>query len=328
MQHWLLLLAGLLLGLILVIGWAVLYLLYQVIKQQGRLLLTLDGIEEQLGALAPQGRPAAPAGLPVGEPFPSFKLPNLDGHEVVLEDFLGKRVLLVNWSSNCGFCVRIAPELASLRQAFQTHNVELALACSGDADANRKLAAKHGLEGAVLLLQDAPAIKPFHSFGTPVAYLLDEDGRVAKAIAVGADRVPVLARYAVGEAKEADLAPKSSSKPGTCGQKVKQQPEARGSVGAGPGTELKKLLAKIGIAVTADCPCDERAALMDRNGWAWCEQNLETIVGWMGEESARRGMIFIETGARFLARRAIARARRDECKAKDPSINSAQERTA
>ena len=92
--------------------------------------------------------------------------------------------------------------------------------------------------------------------------------------------------------------------------------------GYGPGTELKRILARIGIAVTEDCPCNERAALMDSIGWAWCEQNLETIVGWMREESARRGTIFMEFGARFLVKRAIAKARRRDEKLKSSTVNT------
>ena len=91
--------------------------------------------------------------------------------------------------------------------------------------------------------------------------------------------------------------------------------------GAGPGTELKKLLAKLGIAVTPDCPCSVHAALMDQNGCEWCEQNLDIIVGWMREESERRGVIFIEKAARFLAKRAIAKARRSDEETNNPSGN-------
>jgi len=65
------------------------------------------------------------------------------------------------------------------------------------------------------------------------------------------------------------------------------------------------------------------AALMDRNGkgWAWCEQNLETIVGWIRKESARRGMMFVQLGARFLVKRVIAKAGRSDGKVKNSAAN-------
>ena len=76
--------------------------------------------------------------------------------------------------------------------------------------------------------------------------------------------------------------------------------------------------------MTADCPCAAHAALMDQNGCAWCEENLDTIVSWMREESARRGVIFIEKAARFLAKRAIAKARLSEETTKNPSVDMVQ----
>ena len=195
------------------------------------------------------------------------------------------------------------------------------LASYGDAEANRKLAREHNLNGHFLLQNDAGNIAAFQGLGTPVAYLLDERGLVAKPLAVGAELVPVLARYAVGKATEAELGAGASGKQGTCGQNTGKKNEPHKIEGTGPGTELKKLLGKLGIQVTPDCPCDARAALMDQNGCDWCEQNLDTIVGWMREESARRGVIFIEQGARFLAKRAIAKARRSEDKVQKISIN-------
>src|SRR5699024_4347952 len=51
--------------------------------------------------------------------------------------------------------------------------------------------------------------------------------------------------------------------------------------GGGPGTELKKLLSRIGIRALGNCQCNARAAEMDRGGADWCRENLETIVGWL-----------------------------------------------
>src|SRR5450631_2050368 len=85
--------------------------LYHLVQQQGRVLLRLDRVEENIAsgglfalhASAPSV-PSAPAGLTVGESAPDFELQDLNGTLVRLEDFLGKRVLAVNWSPNCGYC--------------------------------------------------------------------------------------------------------------------------------------------------------------------------------------------------------------------------------
>jgi hypothetical protein len=79
---------------------------------------------------------------------------------------------------------------------------------------------------------------------------------------------------------------------------------------AGPGTELKKLFGRFGIAAGGKCGCDARAAAMDARGCDWCAANVETIVGWVRVEAGRRGVPFVAFAARLLIRRAIANARR------------------
>lgn len=81
---------------------------------------------------------------------------------------------------------------------------------------------------------------------------------------------------------------------------------------SGPGTELKKLLAKIGITATEGCRCNSRAAIMDdneRKSPGWCEANIDTIVGWLREEATNRRMPFIDAAGKLLVRRAIKNAK-------------------
>jgi len=78
----------------------------------------------------------------------------------------------------------------------------------------------------------------------------------------------------------------------------------------GPGTELKKLLARVGITATPDCACNARAAEMDRQGVEWCEANIDTIVGWLREQAEARGLPFLDLAGRMLVRRAIRNARK------------------
>lgn len=80
---------------------------------------------------------------------------------------------------------------------------------------------------------------------------------------------------------------------------------------AGPGTELKRLLSRLGIQAAGNCQCNARAAEMDRRGPDWCEQNIEEVVAWLGEEAGARRLPFVAPAARFLIRRAIAQARRN-----------------
>jgi hypothetical protein len=78
----------------------------------------------------------------------------------------------------------------------------------------------------------------------------------------------------------------------------------------GAGTELKKLLGRIGIRSKPSCSCNARAREMDSRGVLWCDNNVETVVGWLREESKRRRVPFVPLAGRLLIRRAIANARR------------------
>jgi hypothetical protein len=84
----------------------------------------------------------------------------------------------------------------------------------------------------------------------------------------------------------------------------------------GPGTELKKLLAKVGIKATPTCSCNKRAQVMDEKGAQWCRENIDTIVGWLREESEKRGLPFVDLAGKLLVKRAISLAEKAEKKRK------------
>jgi peroxiredoxin len=193
-------------------------LLYRLTKQQGELLLRLDALAEQPREGPTTGGPTTagahrPQGLGVTMPVPSFSLPDLSGQERALEEFRGRRLLLVNWDPGCGFCVQIAEELSALEAGLAKRKTTLALISNGDASSNRRLLDSSSLN--CLLLQQKPSgpLEIFRGLGTPVAYLVDEKGRVAKPLAVGADEVVALAEsVASSRARLGTERPLASSK--------------------------------------------------------------------------------------------------------------------
>jgi peroxiredoxin len=170
---------------------------YGVLAQNGRLLVRMTELEEQVDQLldAPAGRPQV-RGIDPGTPLPDFSLTSLDGQRVGLDTFAGRRALLVHWDPGCGFCRQIAPQLAELAGGLAAQQTELVLVSHGDEEANRALAAAHRLEATTLLQREDERAVAFDGLGTPCAYLVDERGRVAKPLAVGANEVPRLAAHA------------------------------------------------------------------------------------------------------------------------------------
>jgi hypothetical protein len=96
-------------------------------------------------------------------------------------------------------------------------------------------------------------------------------------------------------------------KPGSSQAKVTSGP------GPGPGTEMKALLARIGITASPTCSCNARARRMDEEEArtpGWCEAHIDEIVGWLREEATKRKIPFLDVAGRVLVRRAIANAKR------------------
>ena len=187
-------------GFILISLWTI---LYKAVKQQGRMLLRLDALDHRLteaGLGAGPGTSTGQGGLEVGTPVTSPSLPDPDGRLISLDDFRGKRVLLVRWNPDCAFCELLAPDLAQFQADLRTSKVQLVLASPEGAESNRELALEHGLTCPILLMpDDGPlARETFKDQGTPVAYLLDEQGKVAQPVAVGGDEILALARGVVG----------------------------------------------------------------------------------------------------------------------------------
>jgi peroxiredoxin len=183
-----------LVGVVVVSQVALWLVLLQVVQQQGRILLRLDQLGQRGGVPGdglPAGGapPAQPPGLAVGSPLGNFRLPDLSGRLVSPAEWRGRRTLLINWSPTCGYCELIAPELARLDAELRTRRVALVLASHGPADVNQRLAEEYGLDCQILLQPETAPLAAFRHLGTPVAYVLDEAGRVAEPLVIGADAV-------------------------------------------------------------------------------------------------------------------------------------------
>jgi methylamine dehydrogenase accessory protein MauD len=165
-------------------GWLVLNLL----RQQGRLLLRLEAIEARLGLAA---HSAPPVGLPIGAPAPAFSLADLDGKPVTLDGLrtAGKPLLLLFSDPNCGPCTALLPELGRWQREHHDKLVLVPIG-RGPAEENRPLA-EHGVTGA-LLQRDREVAEAYQASGTPSAVLVRPDGTIGSPVAPGADAIRTL----------------------------------------------------------------------------------------------------------------------------------------
>jgi len=93
--------------------------------------------------------------------------------------------------------------------------------------------------------------------------------------------------------------------------KLKALPQTFAPPTNGPGTELSRLLKRIGIEPTPTCSCRAKAAEMDAWGCDECSkpERIDEVVAVMRAEAEARGLPFLDVAGRLLVRRAIQNAR-------------------
>lgn len=78
----------------------------------------------------------------------------------------------------------------------------------------------------------------------------------------------------------------------------------------GPGTEMKALLARIGIVASPTCSCNKRARVMDEKGCDWCAEHIDLIDGWLAEEAGKRRLPYFSLAGKALIHLAVRRSRK------------------
>lgn len=173
------------------------WLLYQLVRQNGRILLRLEAIENQLGrrTSAKQQKAARPPeGLPVGMEAPDFELPDLASVRRKLSEFRGNDVLLLFFNPKCGFCTKMAPDLAALpTEGGGGGRAMPVVVTTGDANENQRLVEQYGIRCLVLLQKEMEVAAQYRAQGTPMGYRIDPEGRIASELAVGAESLLRLA---------------------------------------------------------------------------------------------------------------------------------------
>ena len=124
---------------------------------------------------------------------PDFTLPRLDGGDLSLSQYLGRKLLLVFSDPGCGPCNELAPRL---EQIHRRGKVEVLMISRGDVQSNRNKVSEHGLTFPVVLQWHWEISRAYGVFAVPVGYIVTEDGTMATRVAMGADAILSLADHA------------------------------------------------------------------------------------------------------------------------------------
>jgi thiol-disulfide isomerase/thioredoxin/uncharacterized membrane protein YphA (DoxX/SURF4 family) len=132
--------------------------------------------------------PPEEVGLPVGSPAPELALMTLEGKRMTVSELRGHDTVLLFWNPDCGFCRSMHEDLLA-REASPNGGPRLVVVSSGDAEST----SAEGFSSQVLLDGDFAAGSAFGANGTPMAVLLDAEGRIASGVVAGAEAVLALA---------------------------------------------------------------------------------------------------------------------------------------
>jgi methylamine dehydrogenase accessory protein MauD len=139
---------------------------------------------ETLVEQALEGLGRAP-GLPMGTELPPLTLESLDGVEHDLVDLVSGPTVVLFWNPGCGFCHAMRDDVLAWEQDRPAEAPGLLVVSAGDA---ADIEAE-SFASIVLLDPDWSASGVLGAAGTPMAVLVDGDGRIASPLMTGADAV-------------------------------------------------------------------------------------------------------------------------------------------
>jgi methylamine dehydrogenase accessory protein MauD len=149
-------------------------------------------------------------GLKPGKKAPDFTLPSVDGDEVSLRDFSGRKLLLVFTQSGCGPCHAIAPELNRLHDKGDP---QVLVVNNGDPESTRTWAAETKARFPVLAQEKFSVSKRYEAFATPFAFLIDEQGIVRSKGIAGSRQYLGYVLSGAGQHKKHDEAESDGDEP-------------------------------------------------------------------------------------------------------------------
>ena len=167
-------------------------------------------LEQTVRAIAAAGDSAA-GSRPVplvprpGQLAPAFELPDLAGATRSLGDFSGRDVLLVFWNPACGFCQRLLADWKEWESAGRLERRPHAVVISTGSVADNQAM---GVRSPVLLDAAFEVGPMFGATGTPMAVLIDSEGRIASEVAAGGPAVLALANRVDDSSASTEGAPR------------------------------------------------------------------------------------------------------------------------
>ena len=133
------------------------------------------------------------SGVQVGQPAPNFKIPDLYGHEISLDQYKGKVVLLDFWATWCGPCRMALPVVERLQKEFPSTLILLAINLQDRKEEITDFIYKLGLTSQVLMDENGSVGQAYGAASIPMEVLIDKQG-VVRFVQMGFDPRSTISR--------------------------------------------------------------------------------------------------------------------------------------
>lgn len=122
-------------------------------------------------------------GLKIGTEAPDFTLKTLDGQEVNLSDYRGKKVMLNFWATWCAPCEAEMPEMQEYYEKHKDENIEILAVNIDPLNDVKGFVNKHGLTFPILLdpivTGQMEVNEIYRTVVIPTTYVIDEKGIIS-----------------------------------------------------------------------------------------------------------------------------------------------------
>ena len=121
--------------------------------------------------------------LPLGAVKPAIDARSLDGAAVpTWQDLRGKVVIMDFWATWCTPCIESIPHLNSLKKELADQPVSLLSITYEPGAKVREFLKTHKIETDILIDNDLSTFKSFSSWGIPITYVFDKEGRLVAGV--------------------------------------------------------------------------------------------------------------------------------------------------
>ncbi|PKR78727.1 thiol:disulfide interchange protein [Halalkalibacillus sediminis] len=164
------------LGIILTLGGIIVYNVMAGDQEQEE-----EGSESGAVFVVPEGMEDVNKKIEIGEAAPNFQLTNMDGDQVELNDFKGKKVLLNFWASWCGPCRAEMPHMQDIHEKYGDEVAIVGVNVTGSETSKKdavKFVGEYDLTFPILFDETNEVSLRYKALSLPTTHFINTEGVV------------------------------------------------------------------------------------------------------------------------------------------------------